>query len=461
MANKGLAMKHIKEIQRLKNLGETRLKTSKLLGLSRNTISKYWDTDLKNFEVDSRLPNWFLKLDLEYLKSEIKNGVPKKLLHEELSASYDLPSYQAFSNFLKKHIEETTEPKISLRQTRIPGDSIEVDYSGDSIPILVPSTGEILKTELFIGVLSFSSYIYAEFTYSQKLEDFLRSHVNMFKYFGGVSRYLVVDNLKSGVTKSDKFDPDINKSFHDLCKYYGISVDPARVSTPQDKPVVERAVGIIQNDFFKRVRKKTYTSIYSLNQDLWDYLKLKNTQMIKERGDTRLNLYEKELKFLSPLPQYDYEVCYFKKAKVHPDCHIQHKKNFYSVPYRFVGKEVDVKYNSKKVQILFNTEVIATHTTRKGHNQKSTRVEHFPEKKLIETNYLINQCLQKANDNGEHTKLFIDLLLKTARHPLKNLRKAQSILSFEKKYGKDALESACEDALRFNKESVSAPNTLF
>lgn len=452
MANKGLTMTKAEEIQRLKKLKIPQTRVSQLLGISRKTVIKYWNIDLKSLKTQTTSPEWFKELDQDYLKKELCSGVSKKLLHEELSQEYKLPSYQAFSQFIKNNVKKEKAPKVSLRQKRLPGDSMEVDYSGDSISIINPSTKELQKTELFVGVLSYSSYIYAEFTYSQKLEDFLRSHVNMFKYFGGVSRYLVVDNLKSGVTKAHNFDPDVNKSFYDLCKYYGIAVDPARAYTPQDKPVVENAVGIIQKDFFQRVRKKTYTSIYSLNQDLWDYLKLINTKVMKERGDSRSNFYKKELKFLSPLPNYDYEVFYFKKAKVHPDCHIQHEKNFYSVPYKYVGKEVSVKYNSKLVQILKGSEVLSTHMARRGRGLHSTKGEHFPEKALIETHYLIQHCLKQARLVGDQAKVFMDHLLKTPKHPLKHLRKAQSILSLEKKYGREALEKACEMALRFGKD---------
>lgn len=452
MANKGLNMTTQLEIQRLKGLGFSKRKISYLLGIHRNTVNKYFD-EVAASEKRFLQPEWFQKLNQVYVKSELENGVPKTVLYDELVKENSLPSYQAFSSYLKKHIEGKKGPKITVRIDRNPGDSMEVDYSGNSISILCPSTGEIQKTELFVGVLSYSSYIYAEFTYSQRLEDFLRSHVNMFKHFGGVSRYIVCDNLKSGVTKSDKFDPELNKSYHDLCSYYGVAIDPARAGRPQDKPVVEAAVGLIQNDFFPRIRKKTYTSIYSLNQDLWDFLKVRSKQVMKDRGFTRDELYLKEMEFLSPLPQYDYEIYYFKKAKVHPDCHLQHEKNFYSVPYKYVGKEVTVKFNKKLVFILWDSEVIATHKAQEGTGKIMTITAHYPEKKLVEMQYIVQALYKQSRLIGENTYCLVKRLFTEPKYPLKNLRKAQSILSFEKRYGKVVLESACEKALLFDKLS--------
>lgn len=450
MANRGLNMTTQVEIQRLKGLGFSKRKISKILGIHRNTINKYFDVTILDTKTTT-IPEWFQKLNQAYIKSEIENGVPKTVLYDELKCEFNLPSYQAFSSYLKKHLESKKDPSVTIRIDRMPGDSIEVDYSGNSIPILCPSTGEIQKTELFVGVLSYSSYIYAEFTYSQRLEDFLRSHVNMFRYFGGVSRYIVCDNLKSGVTKSDKFDPDLNKSYHDLCSHYGIAIDPARVGRPQDKPVVEATVGIIQNDFFPRVRNKTYTSIYSLNQDLWDFLKFNSKQLMKDRGFTRGDLFLKEMEFLNPLPQYEYELFYFKKAKVHPDCHIQHKKNFYSVPFRYVGKEVTVKYNNKMVLILFESEMVATHKAQDGYGKRLTISAHYPEKKLVEMQYFVQALYKQSELIGENTYILIKRLFTEPKYPLKNLRKAQSIIAFEKRYGREALEDATRKALDFDK----------
>ena len=258
MAGARLKVEIQKEIQRLKAQGRSKSKVAKLLGLNRETVRKYWN-DVE-FNHVSQAPPWALNVDWKKLKHDIKAKVPKKILYEELSEAIELPSYQAFCKYIKNNIKEDPKAQVVVKIERMPGDSIEVDYSGDSIQILSPATGELTSVELFVGVLSYSGYIYAEFTHSQKLEDFINAHNNMFTYFGGVARYIVPDNCKTAVTKTDKYDPLVNKTYHDMCVHYNIAVDPADSYSPRHKPNVEKAVHILQQDFLPRIRNKTYVA---------------------------------------------------------------------------------------------------------------------------------------------------------------------------------------------------------
>jgi transposase len=187
---------------------------------------------------------------------------------------------------------------------RQPGHSVEVDYSGNSLEINNPATGEITKVELFVGALTYSSYFYAEFTYTQKLDDFIDSQVRMFEYFGGVPEFVVPDNCLTAVTKAEKHDVKLNESYHDMCKHYKAIVDPARVRRPQDKPVVEKSVDIIQKDFFPRVRSRTFTSLHELNQAMRGYLEERMKVTMRERNKSRLELFSEEKVLLRALPDH-------------------------------------------------------------------------------------------------------------------------------------------------------------
>ena len=172
------------EIKRLKQLGHSKSKVSKLLGINRETVRKYWEGPVDQLILD--IPDWVKNLDWEYINKEINSKTPKTILFEELSENFELPSYQSFCQYIRNHPADDTKNKIVVRIERTPGDSVEVDYSGDSVQIINPATGEIYRVELFVGTLSYSGYFYAEFTYTQKLEDFIYSHTNMFRFFGGV-----------------------------------------------------------------------------------------------------------------------------------------------------------------------------------------------------------------------------------------------------------------------------------
>jgi transposase len=438
------------EILRLKKLGRSQRKTAKLLGISRDTVSKYWDGPPEI--PDKIIPEWAKELDWEYIKKELKRST-RKVLYEELKEPDKFPTYQAFCSYIKNHHDDENIPEITLRIERTPGASVEVDYSGDSIQILNPATGELYSVQLFVGSMSYSGKFYAEFTLSQKLEDFISSHNNMFTYFGGTASYIIPDNCKTAVTKVDRYDSIINKTYLDMCNHYNIVVDPADARSPRHKPNVENAVKYLQTDFLSRIRNKTFTSLIELNRELRSWLTVANNKEIQGRGQSRNFFFDKEKDLLKSLPEVPYDLFYFKKAKVHPDCHIQYNKNYYSVPYQYVGKEVDLKYNSKIVHIYFNCNRIATHKSYKGSYHYCTNNDHYPESKFVEINYHLALAKKEANVIGADALLLVEKLINQSRYPLKILRKVQGILRLSKKFDKDALNYGCGMALEFNRLS--------
>jgi transposase len=445
MANKKLTMTKQKEIQRLKNLGHNKTEVSRLLNINRETVIKYWD---EIHPLIPQAPSWVEQLDWDYIQKELDKNVPRKILYEEQAHSVELPSYQAFCEYLRRHQVEKP-PEITMKIHRSPGSSIEVDYSGDKIPILNPATGEIYYAELFVGSLSYSGYFYAEFTMSQRIEDFISAHNNMFSFFGGVASFIIPDNCKTAVIKNKKDDWQINSTYQDMCVHYGVVVDPADPYSPRHKPNAENAIGIIQKDFFPRIRNFTFTSLIELNNALRDWLLLKLQEEIRGRGQSRAFFYEHEKPLLKALPCSAYELFYFKKVKVHPDCHFIHDKNYYSVPHQFVGKELDMKFNSKEIHAYFETQRIASHATLKSRFHYSTNTAHYPERKFVDMNYHIGLARKEAEKIGPHTCLVIEKLLNEDRFPLKNLRRVQGIISLSKQFNREAIEYGCEMALEF------------
>lgn len=441
------------EIIRLKNLGHNKTKVSNILGVNRETVRKYWN-QVSDVNINE-IPEWVKNLDWDYINKEINTRrTPKKILFEELSDNFKLPTYQSFCQYIRNHPADNNKIKsFVLKIQRTPGDSVEVDYSGDSLEIINPATGEIYKVELFVGTMSYSGYFYAEFTYSQKLEDFINSHNNMFKFFGGTAKYIIPDNCKTAVTTPDKYDPVINKTYHDMCVHFSIAVDPADGYSPRHKPNVEKSVDIIQQDFFPRVRNKTYTSIQELNKDLLNWVIQKNEKIMKDRGNSRIFYFNKEKDLLRKLPGNDYEIFHFKKAKVHPDCHFQHQRNFYSVPWENVGKEIEVKYNERMIHAYYNTDGIAIHKCLQGHGHYSTNDSHYPEEKIVEVNYHLSSSRIKAKKIGPNMEALVNRVIKMDQFPLKSLRKVQGLLGVATNFSNIQLEYGAEMCLEFNRLS--------
>lgn len=453
MAMPRKSMDQQKEIQHLKPLLKSIRRVAAHMGIHRDTVAKYWELSVPESVPSTPPPAWTTTIDWEYVKKEIENGVSAKTLYKEFSQSQKLPIYQNFARYFRLNIKSSNSSSlISLPVERIPGKTIEVDYSGDKMQILNPATGEILSAELFVAALSFSDYFYGEFTFSQKLPEFLNSCKNSFEHIGSVPQFIVSDNCLTAVTKAEKYDTYLNKNFSDFCHHYKVIPDPARVFHPKDKPHVENAIGIIQGEFFQQYRHKTFTSLFELNLTFKKYLADKMNHKIQSRGLSRNELLSFELPQMHDLPIDPFELFTYKKCKVHPDCHVRFNRNFYSVPYRFVGKEVDVKCNSKMIYIHSESEEIAIHTNVIGHNHYVTNDSHYPDKKLVDINYHVQSAMAKSKKIGPNTELLIKKLFEVPRnHPLRNLTKVQGILGLEKIFTPEAVEYGAEAALISNK----------
>ncbi|MFB5191777.1 IS21 family transposase [Alicyclobacillus fastidiosus] len=146
------------------------------------------------------------------------------------------------------------------------------DYAGKTMKVVDPETGEILEAQIFVAVLGASSYTFVEAQWSQNLASFIGGHVHAFKYFGGIPQLIVPDNLKSGVLSSNRYEPQVNRSYAEMAAYYGCAVLPARPRHRKDKAKVEVAVQVVERWILAVLRDRVFFSLDELNEALWDYL---------------------------------------------------------------------------------------------------------------------------------------------------------------------------------------------
>ncbi len=447
MAGKRLVMSKEKEIIRLKCLGLKDRAIARTLKCSRGTVKKY---QLGEHVIVAPFvaPSWVMDLDWDEVHLEFLKGVPLNVLWEERVEEGKIPvQYPGFwKQFIRKY-PNTKDATMIRRFT--PGERVEIDYC-DGIDIYDAATGEILSTQLFVGVLCFSRYVFAEFTLSQKSCDFLSSHVRMFESFGGVPATVMPDNLKSAVTKAHRYDPEKNPAYARLAEHYKVVVTPARVRTPKDKAIVERTIQIFQRWFYFRVRKRTFTSLAELNKCLQEHIKLFHQKQHRVFKRTRAEMFEEEKIHLLPLPIASYEVAIHKKATLSLDCHLQFDKNYYSAPWILRSKKLDVWATDKTIEIWHQGERIAFHSRSYHQGRFRTNKKHYPPQHQAYLEITPSYLRKKAEKIGPKTFAVIDGLFKT-RFPLQYLRRAQGIVALSKKYSNQELEKACEKALVFEK----------
>ena len=239
-----------------------------------------------------------------------------------------------------------------------------VDYAGKKFTIYDRLTKKEREVETFVAILGSSNLTYAEASESQKSQDWIRSNENAFHYFGGVTRAIVPDNLKSGVIKADKYEPEINPVYNDFAEYYRTVIIPARSRRPKDKALVENAVKLIYQRVYAPLRDRVFYSLEELNQAIRDLLEEHNNKPFQRLKYSRRELFEEtEKSVLKTLPREPDPMKEFKNLTVQYNYHVELRedRHYYSVPWKLKGQKVKVVYDERNVAIYHDNIRIVQH----------------------------------------------------------------------------------------------------
>jgi len=378
-----------------------------------------------------------------------RKHVTLNLLWQEYKEQH--PDGYQYSWFCHSYRDWAARLDVVMRHDHRAGEKLFVDYAGQTVKIIDRETGEIHKAQIFVAVLGASNYTYAEATFSQQVEDWIGSHVRTFSFFGGVPEAVVPDNLKSGVSKVCRYEPDINPTYHDLANHYQTVVLPARARKPRDKAKAEAGVLLVERWILARLRKHSFFSLPELNSAIKGLLADLNAKPFKKLpGSRRSRFLEMDKPALKPLPALAYEMAYWKKATVHLDYHVEVEGHYYSVPYTLVKKKLEVRYTKTTVECLYRNQRVASHIRNQSRGRHTTVKEHMPPKHRRYSEWSPERFTKWAEKIGPQTKVLTETLLVQRAHPQQAYRSLLGILRLSKSYGEQRLEAACERALQIN-----------
>ena len=401
------------------------------------------------------------KPNVEYIHKEIaKKGVTFELLWQEYKEQH--PDGYGCSQFKEYYYKYKKRLNPSMRQTYIAGEKMFVDYSGLTVPVIDLSTGEVIKAQIFVSVLGLSGYTYVHATASQKVEDFIRSHVTAFEFYEGIPKILVPDNLKSAIISNNNKGIVFNENYAELSRYYNFAIEPARVRKPQDKAKAEQGVQGIQRWILARFRHRSFFSVDEINQAISELLDIYNNKIIKRLGKSRTDIFEEnEKKFLGELPANRFIYKELKIATVNIDYHVELNRCFYSVPFKYLKEKVELKYSNSLVEIYYKLKLIATHPRLYRINDSSTMKEHMPLNHQYQNEKMNPQRLISWGASvGNDAKEFVEIRLEEAQYPEKVYRSLIAILSLGKLYGKIELNLALSYALKIDAKSVKSVESI-
>jgi len=377
----------------------------------------------------------------------LPGGTREALWKEYLHTHPEGYGYTQFNEHYNNWLGQT---KASGKLTHKAGDKLLVDYTGKKLQVVDKQTGEVHDVEVFVGILPCSGYTYVEASRSQQREDFIGSINNCFQFLGGSSKAIVPDNLKSAVSKSSKYEPIINKTLKDLALHYGCAINPTRSYSPQDKAMVEGAVRLVYQRIFFQIRNMTFFSLDELNEQLKkELVKYNEYLMVTYQASRRKLFVELEEQYLQPLPSTLYQIKHYKRAKVQKIGYIflSDTKSYYSVPYRYIGKQVELQYDQDIIEIYCQSDRIASHKRVYRPGQYVTIKEHMSSTHQFYNDWSPEYFNKLALSIGTKTGEYISRLIAQQDYPETGYKQALGILSLKKAFDKHRIEKACAIAL--------------
>lgn len=469
MAQKPIGMEQLKQVLQLCSDGIPIREIARRVGISRNSVRKYLarlnaientsDQDL----ADKAYSNDLIELEAERLRqvtahfstagAELsKTGVTRQLLWQEYLFQHpDGYSYSRYCHHLNQYLKNRD---LSMHLEYEAADMIMIDFAGKKMHYIDQFTGEQNPCEVFVAILPFSGLIYCQAVHSQQTADFMHSINAMLKFYGGSPSTILCDNLKTAVTRPDRYEPVFTDICQQLSEHYNTTFSATRPYSPRDKAMVERAVNIVYNHIYGPLRNRDFTSLQSLNVAIQEQLVLLNDKPYKNTPYSRKYFFEQqERPLLKALPSEPYSIKKVVTLTVQRNYHVQLTEDhrYFSVPYQYVGKKVKVLYDAKTVEVYHGFDRIAVHPRKNISKAYTTLAEHMPpnhQRCRQIKGWNKDDLLLQASRIGSATLQAATLMLENSIYIEQNYKACFGMLMLQKKYTTGRLEAACTRALQ-------------
>ena len=365
--------------------------------------------------------------------------------------------FYSYRQFCENYAKWCEQNKETLHFNAVIGQKMEVDFAGKTFRLVDRLTGEVVEIVVFVAVLPYSQYIYAEGMVSTREPQWIEVNNHALQYFGGVPALVVCDNCKQAViANKDWIAPDLNQDYAEWAEHNHTVILPAKVKKPKYKSSVENAVGILEKGFFHDMEEMKYFSLDQFNRDLWRNLEKLNAAPFAKKAHCRRYYWEEERQELMPLPSEPYEYMDRKVAKVSSDYHVRYDNAYYSVDRAYLHKEVLIRASASTVRIFSKEGMLICEWPRAtSRSQWSTNPSHLPANYRELTEWSGTYFVQRAMAVGPNTVEVIRQILASRKLEVQTYRMCQGVLSFTKKYSKQALEETCRQALALGKTTYT------
>jgi transposase len=348
-----------------------------------------------------------------------------------------------------------------MRQSHAAGEKVFVDFAGDTIDVVDPSTGEVRPMKLFVAAMGASSYIFAQARPSEQIADWIGAHVDLFAFLGGAPKFVVCDNLKAAVTNPDRYEPGLNRSYLEFADHYGVAILPARPYKPRDKAKVEQSGLIAERWILARLRNQRFFSAADLNIAIAERVGDINARVMKGYDASRVELFTAiDKPALKSLPDEPYAFAVWKRCRVAPDYHVEVDGHWYSTPFRLIRELVDVRVADKTVEIFYKGQRVASHPRAPNRRGHTTIAEHMPSAHRRHAAWTPARVMTYAEKIGPSTAALCEAVMTARPHPEQGFRTCLGILALTRTYGAARVDAACRRGVSINARSVASIRSI-
>lgn len=376
----------------------------------------------------------------ELIEEKLYQGLSSQRIWQDLVLEH---GFKAKAHSVRRYVRRLAEkePGAFRRLETAPGDEAQVDF-GTGAAIKLPS-GKRRKAYVFRIVLSHSRKAYSEVVFRQTTENFIRCLENAFRYFGGVPKTLVIDNLKAAVTKADWYDPEIHPKVASFCEHYGTVILPTKPYTPRHKGKVEKGIDYVQSNALKG---RTFASLDEQNRYLlwWE----ENVADVRIHGTTRKQVRwlfdHAERQALLSIPPDRFPYFQEERRTVHRDGHVEVEKAYYSAPPEYVGLRLWVRWDGHLVRIFDQRMRQITVHAKSPAGKFSTLDDHIAPNKRSAVEKGAALQLAKASRIGPYAGKWAEGVIRT--RGVTGVRVLIGLTSLSKLYFCERIDAACKTA---------------
>ena len=470
MSNPRISIATLKQLIQFQSSTLTTREIGRALHLSQGAVSKYqnavrtaglaWEEaqHFEDAELERRVwqaraerrPRHVVSPDCASIHTELKRHkhVTLQLVWEEYHATHGTLALR-YSAFCERYRQWVKRLRRSMRQRHYAGEKLFVDYAGRTVPIYGVTCEEAYRASIFVGALGASGYAYAEATRTASLPDWLGSHVRMLEFYGSAPTILVPDNPRVGVTKADRYEPELQRSYEEMAAHFSIAIIPARPYKPRDKPRAEFTVLLFCRWVLARLRHQRFFSLEELNAAIKPLLAQLNDRPFQKMPGSRRSVFEAlDRPAMRPLPATPYVYAEWKRVHAAFDYHVDVDRHYYSIPHALVGQELWARFSAATIEVFHRSVRVASHVRSYQRGVHTTTAEHMPIAHRAHAEWTPTRLINWGASIGVNTCAVVEHLLKSKSHPEQGYRACLGLLSLGRQYGQARLEAASTLAVK-------------